>query len=224
MKKEANIQNEHAVEGLNPKKQKKKYVYPIRDWKEYLGESFLIVFSVLLALFLTEHINKLHEKENTKILLRGISSELNHNKKAIQEMQAYDSMVFEKIDSALADRKIQKKLVSKDEFHLEVIAPQGILYRFLRKDAWSFAINNNIASKIDIETLSILTRVYDYQERIMKVEDEVAKIIFDRASRDPKQAHKTLILIKDNYRGWVVDRIPGLLSQIDSAIVKIEKY
>lgn len=224
MKKEANIQNEHAVGGLNPKKHKKKYVYPIRDWKEYLGESFLIVFSVLLALFLTEHINKLHEKENTKILLRGISAELNHNKKAIQEMQAYDSIVFEKIDSALADRKIQKKLVSKDEFHLEVIAPQGILYRFLRKDAWSFAINNNIASKIDIETLSILTRVYDYQERIMKVEDEVAKIIFDRASRDPKQAHKTLILIKDNYRGWVVDRIPGLLSQIDSAIVKIEKY
>ena len=224
MKKEANIQNDHAVEYLNPKKHKKKYVYPIRDWKEYLVESFLIVFSVLLALFLTEHINKLHEKENTKMLLKGISAELNHNKKAIQEMQAYDSMVFEKIDSALADKKIQKKLVSKDEFHLEVIAPQGILYRFLRKDAWSFAINNNIASKIDIETLSILSRVYDYQERIMKVEDEVAKIIFDRASRDPKQAHKTLILIKDNYRGWVVDRIPGLLSQIDSAIVKIEKY
>jgi hypothetical protein len=224
MKKEANIQNEHAIEVLYPKKHKKKYVYPIRDWKEYLGESFLIVFSVFLALFLTEHINKLHEKENTKILLRGISAELNHNKKAIQEMQAYDSMVFEKIDSALADKKIQKKLVSKDEFHLEVIAPQGILYRFLRKDAWSVAINNNIASKIDIETLSILTRVYDYQDRIMKVEDEVAKIIFDRASRDPKQAHKTLILIKDNYRGWAVDRIPGLLSQIDSAIVKTEKY
>jgi hypothetical protein len=120
--------------------------------------------------------------------------------------------------------KIQKKLVSMDEFHLEVIAPQGILYRFLEKDAWSFALNNNIASKIDIETLSILTRVYEYQDRIMKVEDEVAKIIFDRTSRDPKQTHKTLILIKDNYRGWAVDRIPGLLSQIDSAIVKIEKY
>lgn len=224
MKKEVIIQNDHAVGYLKPKKHKKKYVYPIRDWKEYLGESFLIVFSVLLALFLTEHINKLHDEENTKILLRGVSAELKHNKKAILEMQAYDSIVFNKIDSAIADRKIQKKLVSKDEFHLDVIAPQGILYRFLEKDAWSVAVNNNIASKIDIETVSILTRVYDYQERIMKVEDEVAKIIFDRDSRDPRQARKTLILIKDNYRAWAVDRIPGLLSQIDSAIVKIKKY
>lgn len=42
------------------------YVYPIRDWKEYLGESVLIIFSVLLALFVTEYISKLHERENTR--------------------------------------------------------------------------------------------------------------------------------------------------------------
>jgi len=223
MKKETNIQNEHTEEGLIPKKHKKKYVYPIRDWKEYLGESFLIVFSVLLALFLTEHINKLHEKENTKILLRSISAELIHNRKAIQEMQDYDFMVLNKIDSALTDKRIQKKLVSKDEFHLNVIAPQGILYRYLEKDAWSVAKNNNIISKIDIETVSILTRVYEYQDRIMKVEDEVAKIVFDRPSRDPKQVHRTLILIRDNYHGWAVDLIPGLLSEIDRTLEKLKK-
>ena len=224
MKKEANIQNEHAMEDLNPKKHKKKYVYPIRDWKEYLGESFLIVFSVLLALFLTEHINKLHERENTKNLLKSIVAELNHNKKALQEMQDYNKMVFSKIDSVLEDKKLQKKLVSKDEFHLDVIAPHGIQYRFLDNDAWAIGKNNNIISKIDIETVSILTKVYENQDRIAKIEEEVAKVILDRASRDPRQVHKTLILIKDIYRGWVVDRVSGLESQIDSAIVKIEKY
>jgi hypothetical protein len=223
MKKEANIQNAHAVEDLNPKKHKKKYVYPIRDWKEYLGESLMIVFSVLLALFLTEHINKLHEKENTKSLLRSISAELNHNRKFILEMQDYNLMVLSKIDSVLVDKKLQKKLVSKDEFHLEVIAPHGIQCRFLDNDAWAIGKNNNIISKIDIETVSILTKVYENQDRIAKIEDEVAKVIFDRTSRDPRQVRKTLILIKDIYHGWVVDRIPGLLSQIDSAIVKIEK-
>ena len=224
MKKETNIQNVHVVEDLNPKKHKKKYVYPIRDWKEYLGESLMIVFSVLLALFLTEHINKLHERENTKSLLRSISAELNHNRKFILEMQDYNLMVLSKIDSVLVDKKLQKKLVSKDEFHLEVIAPHGIQYRFLDNDAWAIGKNNNIISKIDIETVSILTKVYENQDRIAKIEDEVAKVIFDRASRDPRQVRKTLILIKDIYHGWVVDRIPGLLSQIDSAIVKIEKY
>ena len=179
---------------------------------------------MLLALFLTEHINKLHERENTKSLLRSISAELNHNRKFILEMQDYNLMVLSKIDSVLVDKKLQKKLVSKDEFHLEVIAPHGIKYRFLDNDAWAIGKNNNIISKIDIETISILTKVYENQDRIAKIEDEVAKVIFDRESRDPRQVRKTLILIKDIYHGWVVDRIPGLLSQIDSAIVKIEKY
>ena len=224
MKKEANIQNEHAIEDLNPRRHKKKYVYPIRDWREYLGESFMIVFSVLLALLLTEHLNKLHEKENTKTLLKSIETELNHNKKALQEMQDYNLMVLSKIDSVLMDKKLQRKLVSKDEFHLDVIAPHGIQYRFLDNDAWAIGKNNNIISKIDIETVSILTKVYENQDRIAKIEDEVAKVIFDRDSRDPRQVRKTLILIKDIYHGWVVDRVPGLLSQMDSAIVKIEKY
>lgn len=224
MKKEVNIQNDRAAEYLNPKKHKKKYVYPIRDWKEYIGESFLIVFSVLLALFLTEHINKLHDRENTKNILKSIAAELNHNKQALQEMQEYNLMVFSRIDSVIADKKLQKKLTQKDEFHLEVIAPDGIQYRFLDNDAWAIGKNNNIISKIDIGTVSILTKVYENQDRIAKIEDEVAKVIFDRASRDPRQVRKTLILIKDIYRGWVVDRVPGLLTQIDSAIVKIKKY
>jgi hypothetical protein len=212
------------VEYLNLKKHKKKYVYPIREWQEYIGESFLIVFSVLLALFLTEHINKLHDREKTKNLLKSIAAELNHNKKSLQEMQDYNLIVFSKIDSVLVDKKLQKKLIPKDEFHLEVIAPDGIQYRFLDNDAWAIGKNNNIISKIDIGTVSILTKVYENQDRIAKIEDEVAKVIFDRASRDPRQVRRTLILIKDIYRGWVVDRVPGLLSQMDSAIVKINKY
>jgi hypothetical protein len=166
MKKEANTQNEHAIEDLIPKRHKKKYVYPIRDWKEYIGESFLIVFSVLLALFLTDHINKLHDRENTKNLLKSIATELNHNKKAVQEMQDYNLIVLSKIDSVLLDKKLQKKLVQKDEFHLDVIAPHGIQYRFLDNDAWAIGRNNNIISKIDIETVSILTKVYENQDRI----------------------------------------------------------
>jgi hypothetical protein len=46
-------------EPILPKKSKiatethKPHVYVLRDWKEYLGESALIIFSVLLALILT---------------------------------------------------------------------------------------------------------------------------------------------------------------------------
>ena len=210
-------------EQLSKEVKNKTYVYPIRNWKEYLGESVMIIFSVLLALFVTEFINKLHERENTRSLLNNIIVELNHNKKAIQEMQVYNLQVLKKIDSALLNKDLQAQLVSNDEFHLKVIAPQGVLYRYLDNEAWTVAKNNNIMSKIDIESVSILTKIYEDQDRIGKVEDEVAGIIFDRASRDPKQVHLTLLLIRDIYHGWAVDRMPDLLSKIDKAVSKIEQ-
>jgi len=204
--------------------QGKHFVYTIRDWKEYLGESLLIIFSVLLALILTEFINNLHEKENTKSTLKNISSELSHNKKAIQEMNQYNLQVLAKIDSALVNPKLQDQFVSNDELHLDVIAPQGVLYRYLDNEAWTIAKNNNVMSKVDGETIAMLTKVYEDQARMMKVEDEVAKVIFDRASRDSKQVHTTLILIRDIYHGWAVDRTNDLLHKIDNTIKKMEIF
>ncbi len=179
----------------------KTFVYTVRNWKEYLGEALLIIFSVLLALIVTEYISNLREKENTRDTLKNISAELSHNKKAIQEMNEYNLQVLTKIDSALVNKKLQDELISNDEFHLKVIAPQGVLYRYLDNEAWTIAKNNNVMSRVDGETIAMLTKVYEDQGRMMKVEDEVAKVIFDRVSRDPKQVHTTLILIRDIYHG-----------------------
>lgn len=138
-------------------------------------------------------------------------------------MQEYNLKVLCKIDSALTSRIIQGYLISNNEFHLNIIAPKGVLFRYMEDDAWTIAKNNNIMSKIDIESISILTKIYKDIERIMKLEDEVAKVIFDRTSRDPKQVHATLILIRDIYHGWAVDRVTGLIPRIDIALSKIER-
>jgi hypothetical protein len=202
----------------------KTFVYTVRDWKEYVGEALLIIFSVLLALIVTEYISNLREKENTRDTLKNISAELGHNQKAIREMNEYNLQVLTKIDSALVNKKLQDELISNDEFHLEVIAPQGVLYRYLDNEAWTIAKNNNVMSKVDGETIAMLTKVYEDQGRMMKVEDEVAKVIFDRASRDPKQVHTTLILIRDIYHGWAVDRAGDLLQKIDNTIKKVDSF
>ena len=72
-------------------------VYILRDWKEYAGESFLIIFSVLLALFLTEYITNLHDKKETKELLNNIKEELVKNKKAEEDQYAYQKQVLNNI-------------------------------------------------------------------------------------------------------------------------------
>ena len=205
---EENLENQEQAKPEVSRHSDKIHVFTERNWKEYLGESLLIIFSVLLALFTTEYINKQHEKENTKTILTSIVNELKHNKISIQEMQEYNLKVLANIDSLLISKSLQNELVSNDEFHLKIIAPQGVLFRYLDNEAWTIAKNNNIMSKIDVQSASVLTKVYEDQDRIAKVESEVAKIIFDRESRDQTKVHGTLILIRDVYHGWAVDRVP----------------
>lgn len=206
----------------NGQSKQRNYVYPVKDWKDYLGESLLIVFSVLFALFLTEYFSKLHDRENTRSVLRNISLELKSNKKAIQAMQDYNLHVLNKIDSALSDKKLMDEIVVNDQFHLDKIAPMGVQFGDLDSEAWTIAINNNIMSKIDAETITMLSKVYEDQGKILKVENDVAKVLFDRESRDPRRIHETLVVIKDIYHGWAVDRMPDVLYRIDLAIKKID--
>ncbi|TMI86289.1 MAG: hypothetical protein E6H06_21165 [Bacteroidetes bacterium] len=62
-------------------KKERPEVIIIRGWKEYAGESLLIIFSVILALILTEVFNKLHEEQQTKEVLHQLREELIANKK-----------------------------------------------------------------------------------------------------------------------------------------------
>lgn len=214
---------ENSNEEVKPAETHIPEVYILRGWKEYVGESLLIIFSVLLALILTEFIDNLHEKKQTNELLDNIRNELITNKKYAQEQYTYNQRVMRSIDSALADPAIQKKIINNDEFHLKYIAPQGVLYRFFDDVAWELAKSRNISSKLNIKTISMLSNIYADQTRIMKVEDEVGKVILSREARKPENAHATLVLIRDNYSAWAVDRAPALISRYDEAIKALEK-
>lgn len=195
-----------------------------KNWKEYLSESIMIIFSVVLGLLLSEEVTRLKDKRQTREIIRNIRAELTNNKTAEEEQYQYQLNVLQRIDSALKNTAYQHKIVVKGEFDLAQIAPEGILYRYLNKSAWEIAKGYNILSKIDIQTAMLLTRIYEDQDRIMKVEDEVAKVLFDRASRRSENIRETLLLMRDNYKGWAVDRAPALLQRYQNAITMLENY
>src|SRR5436305_15101048 len=91
------------------------HVFVLRDWKEYIGESGLIIFSVLLALILTEFINTQHEKSQTKELLSNIKDELVKNRYNEQEQYVYQQGVLRRIDSALNSSALQQKILAGNE-------------------------------------------------------------------------------------------------------------
>jgi len=198
-------------------------VYILRDWKEYLGESFLIIFSVILALALTEYFNNLHERRDTKELLENIKTELIHNKKAELEQYTYQKNALKMIDSALKSPALQQKILSNGDFHLSYIAPEGVVNRDLSSVAWEIAKSHSIMNKVNLKLLARLTDIYANQARIDKVEEKVASVLLSWESRKPENIRETLILLRDNYKGWAFDRAPSLLAKYDEAIKMLEE-
>lgn len=199
-------------------------VIAVRTWKEYIEESLLIVFSVILALVLTEAYSKVHEKQHTKEVLHQLRQELIENKKNEEDQYKYHQQVLKNIDSALHNPVLAQEFITNGEISLKPIAPQGLLVHDLNDIAWQVAKQNNIFLKMDLGTYSLLTDIYNNQDRITKSEEEIAKVLLSFESRKPENLRITLILMKDNYRGWAVDRAPGLLNLYQRAIDKLSKY
>lgn len=199
-------------------------VITVRTWKEYLGESLLIVFSVLFALLLTEIFNNIHEKQGTHEILNAVKMELMNNLQNEQEQYQYHLQVLKNIDSALANSAFQHQFINNGIINLDIIAPDGVTSKDLNDIAWQVAKQDNIFSKIDLVDYSLLTDIYDNQARITKVEELIGNLLLSRESRTAADNRITLILMKDNYHAWAVDRVPRLLKNYRKAINALEKY
>ena len=215
-------ENEVSIEAKD--KAQKLEVFTVRNWKEYLGESLLIIFSVLFALLLTEVINKRHEKQHTREMINAVREELINNKEAEEEQYQYHLQVLKNIDSALANPAFQRQFMNNGEMHLKTMAPDGVIYRDLNDVAWQVAKQDNIFAKISLSDYSLLTYIYAQQARIVSSETAIANVLLSREARIAVDNRITLILMKDNYHAWAVDRAPGLLMQYKKAIDALASY
>jgi len=206
------------------KKDERPEVIIVRNWKEYLGESLLIVFSVALAIILTEVFTKIHENQQTREVLHQLKLELINNNEAEEVQYQYHLMVIHNIDSALHDEKLRKAFLDSGQIHLAPIAPEGVMREDLNDIAWQVAKQNNIFSKLSLETYRLLTDIYDNQAKIIKSEDEIGKLLLSYESRESGNANATLILMRDIYKAWAVDRAPRLLKNYKKAIEALSNY
>jgi hypothetical protein len=205
-------------------KNKLEEVIVVRTWTGYVEESVLIIFSVVLALFLTTLFQKLHENQQNREVMHQLREELITNRKAEEVQLRYHLQVLKNIDAALTDPAMAERFINHGSLNLKVIAPEGVLCRDLNNVAWEVAKQNNAFAKLSLGTYSLLTTIYDNQQRIMKSEDEIAKILESWQSRQPENLKLTLILLKENYLGWAVDRAPELLRKYQEAIDRLSKY
>ena len=81
----------------------------------------------MLAIILTEVINKIHENNQTHEVLRELRDELISNKQAEEVQYKYHLQVLKNIDSALSDKNFQNKIFDSGRIHLYLLAPEGVL-------------------------------------------------------------------------------------------------
>ncbi len=215
---------ENTPPPANNKKDERPEVIIVRNWKEYLGESLLIVFSVALAIILTEVFTKIHENQQTREVLHQLRQELITNKESEEVQYQYHLMVIHNIDSALHNEKLRKAFLDSGQINLTPIAPLGVMREDLNDIAWQVAKQNNIFSKLSLETYRLLTDIYDNQAKIIKSEDEIGKLLLSFESRESGNANATLILMRDIYKAWAVDRAPRLLNNYKKAIDALSDY
>ncbi len=216
--------SEQVSDVPSKKKDERPEVIIVRNWKEYLGESLLIIFSVTLAIILTEVFTKIHENNQTHEVLRELRQELINNNESEEIQYKYHVMVLNNIDSALHDEKFRKRFLDSGLVHLTIIAPDGVLRKDLNDIAWQIAKQNDILSKLNLKTYRLLTDIYDNQAKIVKSEDEIGKLLLSFESRKPENAKATLILMKDIYIAWAVERAPALLDKYKKAIDALSNY
>jgi hypothetical protein len=205
-------------------KKERQEVIMIRNWKEYLGESALIIFSVVLALGLTEWFTKLHEEGQTHQILKQLREELISNKEAEADQFQYHKKIMRKIDSALHHPEYAQQFIHNEEIDLHVIVDSGVLKHDLNDIAWQVAKQHNVFAKLDLSTYSVLADAYDNQQRIAKTEDEIGKLLLSSESRKPENLRITLILMRDNIFAWSVERGPSLIEKYTRAIDKLKNY
>ena len=108
---------------------------------------------------------------------------------------------------------------------LSVIIDSGVIRKDLDDVAWQIAKQNDIFSKLDLSTISLLNDIYDNEQRITtRLEDGIGSLLLSMDARKPENLRMTLILIQDYYFAWELERAPALLHKYDLAIEKLKKY
>ena len=196
------------------------------DKRRYLYEGALIVLSVLLALFLNELRNTWQESQRTKEIIENVRNELAKNKATVEGQQRYLTLVLHNIDSAQVHENYRSELFAANRLNFTAIAPEGVFNSgFVDNIAWEIGQRNNIYSKLDFETVSLLAEIYRQQAMIEKGYEMVGEIITSREARDPKRAAETLEMIGySSYEGYSYGRMPQLLRFYDEALKRLEAY
>lgn len=133
------------------------------QFKKYIGEGILIVFSVLFALFINRIAENRDLEKRKQTALTSIRQERYRNSGIMQSWRDQHSQIQAKLDSLLAGQKdsLLQLLAQQDYLDLGLLTDQQSLVAAVLSDtAWESAKSTTLVSEFDVKTIERLTSVY----------------------------------------------------------------
>lgn len=162
-----------------------------------LFESGLIVFSVLLALFLSEMHSQVKKDQERVRALQLIKAELTANKVLLEQWQPYHREILKRVELAISSPSLSVEIAEQRNFILTLM-PNGLVQEMLRNAAWDALKQSGISSNMQIETISSLAALYNLQAvSIEATLFRLSDIFYTRESVGKGNLEETLYLMRN---------------------------
>ena len=167
----------------------------MRRFSHYILEAFLIVFSVLFALFIENYVAEHKRQKEKTIALVKIRQEIERNSKILADWRPHHQKIHSLLRrSSLTGYDSLKTILSKyDYFNIGVLSSEPLANAVLTTTAWESARSTGIISEFDFELVEELTQLYSLQTTLMEGSFKgVVMFFFDRETHDPANLNATL--------------------------------
>ncbi|MEP1095283.1 MAG: hypothetical protein ABJG78_09245 [Cyclobacteriaceae bacterium] len=134
------------------------------DLRSLIIEALLIVFTVLLALTLSEWRSSIKQEDTKKAVLNNIIREIKSNKEDLESKMEYHLEMSKKLNNYVQSDGLWSTLTYSSGIEAMIqIMEKGLLNPTLQSGAWRSAELSGIVNTFDFETILILSAVYQVQ-------------------------------------------------------------
>ena len=154
------------------------------DFKKLFAEGFLIIFSVLFALFISGLSDDAKVKKQKKQALDKVRKELVDNQKVLKIWSTRHGKLLARIDSIISGQKpeVKRLMLAGDFVNFQPLMDGPLINELVSQTAWQAAQSTQIISEFSYENVEQLTLIYALQDII--VNQTVPKVVDAMLSRE----------------------------------------
>jgi len=164
---------------------------------KYIGQLFLIVFSVVLGLYLSERIEDRKNEKDAMTLFLKIKSELNENKKLLDYWVPYHGDIVNSMDSLSMDEHFIENFINDKSVIYKAFSRGTLMSDMPSNDAWDIAKSHPLIVNIDYDKLLVLSKIYNQQKFTYESIPNLIDLLVSAEFNARESARPNLQLFKD---------------------------